>query len=78
MEIEVTGNNIKMKDIFGRITECTFADITDIEVNKRKELYFTIGENKIRGLNTYKDFGKFIEDAKTKNPDIKLWGFEKK
>ena len=78
MEIEVTGDQIKMKDIFGRTTECKFTDISDIEVNKRREIYFTMGENKIRGLNTYKNFEKFLEDAKEKNPNLKLWGFDKK
>jgi len=78
MEIEVTGDQLKMKDIFGKITECAFTDITDIEVNKRREIYFTIGENKIRSLNTYKDFDKFLEDAKKKNTNLKLWGFDKK
>ncbi len=77
MEIEVIGNQIKMKDIFGKITECSFSDLTDIELTKRKEIFFTIGERKIRSLNTYKNFDVFIEDAKKKNPDIKLWGFEK-
>ncbi len=75
LEIEVNGNQIKMKDLFGKITECTFADISDIEVNKRRELLFTINENKIRGLNTFNGFDKFIEDAKKKNPNIKYWGF---
>lgn len=78
MEIEVTGDKIKMKDIFGKITECSFSDLTDIELTKRREIFFTIGENKIRSQNTYKDFDIFIEDAKKKNPDIKLWGFDKK
>jgi hypothetical protein len=75
LEIEVAGDKIKMKDILGKITECSFVDITDIEVTKRRELYFTIKENKIRSLNTYKDFDKFLDDAKSKNPAIKLWGF---
>ena len=46
MEIEVTGNNIKFKDIFGKATECTFADIEDIEINKRRELHFNLKEKK--------------------------------
>lgn len=77
MEIEVSGNQIKMKDIFGKVTECTFSDITDIEVNKRRELFITINDNKLCGLNTFKGFDKFLEDAKEKNPKLKLWGFDK-
>ena len=77
MEIEVNGDQIKFKNIFGKITELTFADIEDIEVNRRKELFFNLKDKKIRGLNTYKNFNKFIEDAQKKNPGIKLWGFGK-
>ena len=77
MEIEVNGDQIKMKDIFGKVTEITFADLTDIEINKRRELYFSFKETKLRGLNTYKDFTRFIEDVKVKNPNTKFWGFEK-
>lgn len=77
MEIEVNGNQIKMKDIFGKVTEITFADLADIEINKRRELYFSFKETKLRGLNTYKDFARFIEDVKVKNPNTKFWGFEK-
>ncbi len=77
MEIEVDGNKIKFKSILGKITELTFADIEDIEVNKRKELLINLKDRKIRGLNTFKDFDKFLEDAKKKNPEIKLWGFNK-
>ena len=77
MEIEVTGEQIKMKDIFGKVTEITFADLTDIEINKRKELYISFKETKLRGLNTYKDFAHFIDDVKVRNPNTKFWGFEK-
>ena len=77
MEIEVNGNDIKFKSITGKITELTFNDIEDIEVNKRRELIFSLKDKKIRGLNTFKDFDKFIEDAKKKNPEIKFWGFSK-
>lgn len=77
LEIEVIGNQIKLKDIFGKITEITFADLTDIEINKRRELYLSFGETKLRGLNTFKDFDKFIDDVKKKNPNTKFWGFEK-
>jgi len=73
--IEVSGDKIKMKNVLGKITEFTFADIEDIEVNKRRELFFTIKGDKIKGLNTFKDFDKFIDDAKKKNPSIKFWGF---
>ncbi len=78
IEIEVTGSQIKMKDIFGKVTEITFADLTDIEINKRRELNFSYKETKIRGLNTFKGFDKFIEDVKKKNPNTKFWGFESK
>jgi hypothetical protein len=77
MEIEVDGDRIKFKTIFGKITELSFADIQDIEVTRRKELLFSLKDKKIRGLNTYKDFDKFIADAKQKNPAIKFWGFSK-
>ena len=77
LEIEVNGNQIKLKDIFGKVTELTFADLTDIEINKRRELYLSFRETKLRGLNTFKDFEKFIEDVKKKNPNTKFWGFEK-
>ena len=77
MEIEVNGDQIKMKDIFGKVTEITFADLTDIEINKRRELYISFKETKLRGLNTYKDFARFIDDVKVKNPNTKFWGFEK-
>lgn len=76
LEIEVNGNQIKLKDIFGKITELTFAELTDIEINKRRELYISFREKKLRGLNTFKDFEKFIEDVKKKNPNTKFWGFE--
>ncbi len=78
LEIEVSGDQIKFKDIFGKVTELSFSDITDIEVNRRRELFFTLKEKKIRGLNTFKDFDKFLEDAKKKNPALKLWGFKNK
>lgn len=77
MEIEVSGDQIKMKDILGNVTEITFADITDIEINRRRELYISFKETKLRGLNTFKDFDRFIEDVKKKNPNTKFWGFEK-
>lgn len=73
----MSGDQIKMKDIFGKVTEITFADLTDIEINKRRELYISFKETKLRGLNTYKDFARFIDDVKKKNPNTKFWGFEK-
>lgn len=76
LQIEVDGDNIKLKTVLGKTTEITFADIKDIEINKRRELFFTINDQKIRSLNTYKDFNKFLEDAKKKNPEIKFWGFD--
>ena len=77
MEIEVTGEQRKMKDILGKVTEITFADLTDIEINRRKELYISFKETKLRGLNTFKNFARFIDDVKVKNPNTKFWGFEK-
>lgn len=78
MEIEVSGDQIKLKDILGKVTELTFSDITDIEINKRRELYISFKETKLRGLNTFKDFDRFIEDVKKKNPNTKFWGFDSK
>lgn len=77
LQIEVDGDRIKFKTVLGKITEFTFADVQDIEINKRRELFFTINDQKIRSLNTYKNFDKFLDDAKGKNPTIKFWGFEK-
>jgi hypothetical protein len=77
MEIEVANDNRKMKNLFGQVLNLHSRDLTDIEIIKKRELYFTIKENKIRGLNTFKDFDKFLEDAKKKNPNINLWGFSK-
>ncbi|MEW6652251.1 MAG: hypothetical protein AB1394_02160 [Bacteroidota bacterium] len=77
LEIEVTGSQIKLKDVFGKITELTFADLTDIEINRRRELYLSFKETKLRGLYTFKDFEKFLDDVKKKNPETKFWGFEK-
>ena len=77
MTIEVNGDKIKFKTVLGKITELTFSDITDIELIKRREIYFTVNGNKIRSLNTYKDFDTFLDDAKKKNPELKLWGFSK-
>lgn len=77
MEIEVNGMQIKIKNLLGKVTEFTFNDLTDIEITKRRELYLTINENKIRGLNTFKNFDRFVEDAKKKNPNINFWGFSK-
>ena len=78
MTIEVNGDKIKFKTVLGKITELSFSDITDIELTKRREVYFTVNGNKIRSMNTYKDFDKFLDDAKKKNPELKLWGFSKK
>ncbi len=77
IEIEVTGDQIKLKDVFGNITELTFADLTDIEINRRRELYLSFKETKLRGLYTFKDFERFLDDVKKKNPETKFWGFEK-
>ncbi|MGA8263431.1 MAG: hypothetical protein WB779_03215 [Ignavibacteriaceae bacterium] len=75
IEIKTKNGKIIFKDLFKKEIKIIPGDIKEIELNNKNEFIITTKDQKIMGLNGFKEFMGFVEDLKKENENINLVGF---
>jgi hypothetical protein len=75
IEIKTKNGKIIFKDLFKNEIEINQNYIKEIELNNKNEFIIKAGDQKIVGLNGFKEFISFAENLKKENENINLVGF---